>query len=42
MLRIFHTAFNEIHLNLLELELLLEIINDEVHVNAVLTGIDIG
>lgn len=42
MLWVLESAFDEISFYLLELELLLEIINDEVNVDAVLTRVDIG
>ena len=42
MLRILESAFDEIRLDLLELELLLEIINNKVDVHAVLTRVNIG
>lgn len=42
MLRVVESAFDEISFYLLEPELLLEIINDEVDVDAVLASVDVG
>lgn len=42
MLRVLESAFDEISFYLLELELLLEIINDKVDVDAVLASVDVG